>query len=352
VNVLVHPQPKVSFTLPNDTQCLDVNSFLYQGKVLISSGSVSQWNWQFGDNTSSTAQNPPAKTYSAEGFYLPSVSIVSDKNCYDTFGTTIYVAPMPKVDFTGGTVCLKEPIDFKNLSTISNGTLTKYAWDFGDDYSSSDFEPSHVYAEAKTFNVKLTATSNLGCVSSLEKLNEVVIEGLPDVAFSFYQRYAFENNSEWQFNGSSKSNISQWNWTFGNVSTSTLRDPLLKLTDTASLACTLYVTSNIGCSNSVTKWLTFYPDPVIYMPTAFSPQQNGGLNDIFKPVGLGHMFRYNFQIFNRWGEKLFETDDPTKGWDGTYQGELVEQGAYLYQVSGVNWVNTWVTLRGTVTVLR
>lgn len=68
----------------------------------------------------------------------------------------------------------------------------------------------------------------------------------------------------------------------------------------------------------------------LFLPTAFSPDGNG-INDIFKPIIYPRVF-YQIQIFNRWGEKLFESNEPAIGWDGTYKGRPQEVGTYLYKV--------------------
>ena len=67
-----------------------------------------------------------------------------------------------------------------------------------------------------------------------------------------------------------------------------------------------------------------------YIPTAFSPNADG-VNDVFKP-SLINFEDYEMAIFTRWGEKLFETTNINEGWDGTYKGETVQNGVYLYQI--------------------
>jgi gliding motility-associated-like protein len=72
---------------------------------------------------------------------------------------------------------------------------------------------------------------------------------------------------------------------------------------------------------------------VLRMPTAFTPN-NDLLNDFFKPY-LGEILpsKYLLQIYNRWGEIVFETSDPEKGWDGTRNGEPVQRGIFVYKVT-------------------
>ena len=69
------------------------------------------------------------------------------------------------------------------------------------------------------------------------------------------------------------------------------------------------------------------------MPNSFTPNGDN-LNEVFKPKGDGiDASYYHFMIFDRWGEKLFETDDINEGWDGTYNGEPVPTGIYVWKIN-------------------
>lgn len=69
----------------------------------------------------------------------------------------------------------------------------------------------------------------------------------------------------------------------------------------------------------------------LYIPNAFTPNQDG-LNDLFKPLYHCDIEEYSFRIFNRWGELLYESNDPAEGWNGLYQGHPVKQDIYSYQL--------------------
>jgi gliding motility-associated-like protein len=75
-------------------------------------------------------------------------------------------------------------------------------------------------------------------------------------------------------------------------------------------------------------------EPIYYIPNTFTP--DGDLyNENFKPVfsaGID-IYQYKLLIYNRWGEIIFESNNPEVGWDGTYGGVLVNQGMYIYQIS-------------------
>ena len=88
----------------------------------------------------------------------------------------------------------------------------------------------------------------------------------------------------------------------------------------------------------------------LFIPNAFSPNHDG-INDVFMPVGI-FIKDYNLQIYNRWGEKIFESSDINKGWNGVFKGEDCPLGVYYYQIrlTGANGKKT--TKSGTVTLLK
>jgi gliding motility-associated-like protein len=73
-------------------------------------------------------------------------------------------------------------------------------------------------------------------------------------------------------------------------------------------------------------------DCAIYVPTAFTPNGDG-LNDVFKPKLNCLSYEFHCTIFNRWGQKIFETNDINKGWDGNYSGNKLPPGSYVYYIS-------------------
>jgi gliding motility-associated-like protein len=88
----------------------------------------------------------------------------------------------------------------------------------------------------------------------------------------------------------------------------------------------------------------------IYMPNAFAPE---GKNNIFLPIlNVNGISSYDFSIFNRWGQEIFATSDPSRGWDGTFLGNLVPQGAYVYQVLVVDGNKKHIEAKGSVLVVR
>ena len=120
---------------------------------------------------------------------------------------------------------------------------------------------------------------------------------------------------------------------------------------------TYYVEANEGTGFpefqndiSVSNEATAIQNAMVYIPNAFAPK---GYNNEFIPIStFTNKTDYIFVIYNRWGEKLFETENPEIGWDGTFEGEYVPLGVYVYYVKFLTSQGEYFEKRGHVTVVK
>ena len=89
--------------------------------------------------------------------------------------------------------------------------------------------------------------------------------------------------------------------------------------------------------------------PDIFMPNAFSPN---GKNNILRPIPVGITKLEYFRVYNRWGQLVFQTIEPGKGWDGTVAGKLQDAGTYVWMVQGTDYTGKTVSKKGTAVLLR
>jgi gliding motility-associated-like protein len=107
---------------------------------------------------------------------------------------------------------------------------------------------------------------------------------------------------------------------------------------------------NLSPDTSTSNIAYAYQDPRMYIPNAFDPK---GVNKIFRPVTVFvDMQNYDFTIYDRWGQLLFETTDPTQGWDGTFHGPLVQEGVYIYHIQYTSGKGEYFNQRGWVMMLK
>jgi gliding motility-associated-like protein len=95
----------------------------------------------------------------------------------------------------------------------------------------------------------------------------------------------------------------------------------------------LIATSSLGCIDTAFSSIEMAEQLLYFVPNTFTP--DGDLkNNFFQPVFTSGFDPYNFNmlIFNRWGEILFETNNAAIGWDGTYNGNYVQDGVYTWKI--------------------
>jgi gliding motility-associated-like protein len=108
-----------------------------------------------------------------------------------------------------------------------------------------------------------------------------------------------------------------------------------------------------GCTGEERKLLVESlpcSEEVVWIPSAFTPNGDG-LNDVFYVMGLISDKKFSFEVYNRWGERVFATNDPNTGWDGTYNGKIVQDDIYVYKVfCTVN--SRYLAKYGSISVLK
>lgn len=108
-----------------------------------------------------------------------------------------------------------------------------------------------------------------------------------------------------------------------------------------------------GCvgQDSVTVYFNKEGEQKLYVPNAFTPN-NDGLNDVFRPVFTGPATKFDFKIFNRWGQLIFQTHTPNEGWNGMYRGTAQPKDVYVYYITAKGDCNGTFERKGTFVLIR
>lgn len=106
-----------------------------------------------------------------------------------------------------------------------------------------------------------------------------------------------------------------------------------------------------GCAGADQVTVTYIHCIPIQIPNAFTPNKDGK-NDTFKPLVTAPLTHYTMQVYNRWGQLIFETRDYSKGWDGDFQGTPQQNGVYVYQISFNDPDGVATLKKGTLVLLR
>ncbi|PKR79477.1 hypothetical protein CW751_14925, partial [Brumimicrobium salinarum] len=213
-------------------------------------------------------------TVDAPGVYEVEVIPVQGPSCsYFLQTTVIDERGTVTADFDAipNQVCLGETIDFTNRTTMTGlaGSIASSTWQFGDGNSSTDFEPSHTYTTPGIHPVELTVVTSNNCSETITK--NVTVSPTPNADFSVDSVCQGTNSSIVDLStvdGTNGDNISTWQWDFGDGQTSTNPSPTQNYGSEDLYDITLSVTSNNGCTHSVSKTTAIYPNPVIdFTPT-------------------------------------------------------------------------------------
>ncbi|CAN5896134.1 hypothetical protein BH11BAC7_BH11BAC7_19510 [soil metagenome] len=308
------------------------------------------YNWQPGSLTGSTPNVTPASTTTY------SVYVTDANGCSDSSTIVITVDAIPVADFSGDVLsgCAPLCVNFTNLSTISAGVITSGTWDFGDGSPIAQLQnSSHCYTTAGIYPVTLNVSSSGGCSSSVTFPSYITVLQSPVAAFSASPQPTTISNAEITFTDHS-SNAITWNWTFGDLTNanSMLQNPTFTYTEENCYQVDLSVTSNNGCTNTSTREICIYPDITIYVPNAFTPDGDG-LNDVFMPVHMGiNPAEFEFWIFDRWGNLVYHTTTPGKGWNGTMKGEPAQVDTYVWKLTATDVLGSLHTEHGIVNLIR
>ncbi len=290
--------------------------------------------WLPGNNTHSSIFAVPASTT----VYTVQLTDACG-SAMATATATIYVNANPVTNFEAviPSGCVPLCVEFRDLSTVAGGAITQWDWSFGRNDTTSSKDPIYCYQDSGTFSVSLTVTSDSGCRSTLVKTNIVTVYPLPNANFTYSPDPVDISTPTVQFastGNSSKYPLVYWHWAFGDGSDSTsyIKNPEHTYTDTGTYCVTLTVENQNGCLDSATNCLVVEPDFTLYIPNAFTPNQDG-LNEVFIPKGT-YVKDYDMYIFDRWEAQIFHSSDMKIGWNGEVNGTgaICQQGTYLYLI--------------------
>ncbi len=116
--------------------------------------------------------------------------------------------------------------------------------------------------------------------------------------------------------------------------------------------CVTGYNSNGVCSDTACRII--YVDnrcPEIFVPNVFSPNKDN-LNDVLHVKGLKCVKEFTFVIYDRWGEKVFETSDRNAGWDGTYNGKDMSGATFVWYLKGITYFDEPIDKRGNITIVK
>jgi gliding motility-associated-like protein len=356
IKIIAQPDITADFSYTYDI-CENMPVLFQDQSIAEAAGGVKIWNWDTG-NISSTEENPEIQ-FPSFGTYSMTLTVIDTNNCKDEITKTIVWQPqiLPTVkEFPTQTVCLPQLVTFDLIDSVE-ALNARIDWDFGDGTSKGNiWKPTHLYDKVGVFYPKVTLSNDYDCLAADTLNGKVIVNPSPTADFEFFPKKISNIENEIKFSDLSSDDAVVWEWRFGQEGNSRTQNPTYTVQDTGSMKVFFSVMNQYGCIDSTYKILDIVPKIKLYLPNAFSPDKaiSDG-NDRFGVLGiiLGTTL-FDLRIYSRWGEMVFQTDDPNEGWDGRRRGnkKLLSSGVYTYILQVKDTRGEPYTVEGTVTLVK
>jgi gliding motility-associated-like protein len=315
--------------------------------------SANSFLWDFGDGSPqlSAGLAPVNHSYAAAGTYTVKLILVDTEYCNfpDSVSTVLRVAPLVKAQFaTPDAGCAPYLAAFNNTSLAGQ----QFYWNFGDGSPiSTDFNPTHLYPNVGTYTVTLVAVDSNTCnIADTDSL-KILVSPKPQAAFTDGPVPPAVNKPTIFYNSSS--GATHYVWLFGDGD-STLKSDMdtvmHQYEKTGTFTACLVAINQAGCTDTTCQPVQTLINPLLDVPNAFTPGRFGQ-NSIVKVQGFG-ISSMIFRIYNRWGQVVFESNNPNRGWDGTFKGIPQPMDVYAYTLEATFFDGTKTNRKGDITLIR
>jgi gliding motility-associated-like protein len=241
------------------------------------------------------------------------------------------------------------------LINNSIGQYNTVVWNIGNGNVLFNQDTAYtVFNNPGCFDISLTVTSQNGCIASTTTNSAICIVPGPTAAFYADPQQVDFFTGNIQYINNSFGGGNQYHWDFGDGSQSIQTNPMHQYPSQtiADYDVMLVAIDTNGCTDTLIQ--TFIQREVIRLnvPNAFTAGEDGK-NDAFKPVfSSPDLIKiYQLNIFNRWGEIIFSTNNQYDAWDGTYKGKSCQTGAYTWTIEYTDYLNVANSVHGHVVLL-
>ncbi|MBL7725732.1 MAG: choice-of-anchor L domain-containing protein [Chitinophagaceae bacterium] len=304
-------------------------------------------------NATSFAWTPVATMQNANS--LTPVASPSDTTMYYVTATTgictrtdsvkinVWPAPVPNA---GADIA----VCFGKVFNLNGSGGVSYQWSPSTYMTTAANIPAPSVKATNTITYSLMITDARGCASLTP--DDVKVTVTPAVRIFAGNDTVAAINQPVQLQAIELGNagVTQYTWSPANfLNDPTIANPVATLPN--DFRYTVTGTTPEGCEGVDEIFIKAYKGPEIYVPSGFTPDDNG-LNDVLRPIPVGiREFRY-FRVFNRWGQIVFNTQDPNKGWDGRVNGVRQSTGTFIWMAEAIDYKGNLISRRGFVTIVR
>jgi PKD repeat protein len=336
--VQVNPQPFAAFTINPAESCFyaPVNTTLEN----TSQNAIAPYVWNYDGIAHTTNSLNYIATFNTPGAHLVELVVSNQFGCTDSVSHDFIIHELPTVTVNAidDDLCNGASAEFE----IDGTGISTSSWNFGDGTTLNLLNPTsliHYYNQPGVYSITAIVTNIYGCSDTLFFPNEVIVHPSPTASFTtsattadiVYPYFEFYDNSAGAIN---------YYWNFGDSNWSNEINPTHTYNSEGNYLVELTVTNEYNCFDIATQ-IVSVEGIVMYVPNAFTPLDYNGVNDVFKPSfsSTDGIEFYEFCIYDRWGVKLFQTNDVGEAWIGNSQEHnpgddnyYAQNDTYIYTV--------------------
>ncbi|TDH25496.1 PKD domain-containing protein [Segetibacter sp. 3557_3] len=257
--IVVNANPEANFGASDSTGCFPL-PVQFTDSSVAGSGTLTNWQWDFGDGTLSSLKNPK-HTYTGPGNFTVTLRVTNSNGCVKLFTRPAFIRLQTGVQaaFSHSTTsgCSTPAAVTFNNTSIGTGSVN-YKWLFGDGSTSTLQHPNHLYQKAGTYTVTLIVTNSTGCADTLVKTNAINI-GV--VQANFTKPDTICAGQTFVLTNTSNPTTVSSKWDFGDGTTSTSINPSKDYRTGGTYQITL-INDFGGCKDTVTKTIVIIAKPV------------------------------------------------------------------------------------------
>ncbi len=358
--ITVYPVPVANFTVSTSNACYSPVSV---STTNTSTGAIN-YAWTFGNGNNSALTNPVA-TYNTPGTYTIQLTAANAYGCSSVHTETVTVYPTPSAAFTVSedTICVGETVTLSSQSTFADSIV----WLMGDGNQLTGNSITYQYGTAGTYNITVIAYGAGGCGDTLTLTSSIVVHPTPIAGFDYVNvQNPDPLSGTVEFTNTSIGGT-YYTWDFGNGVTSHDLNPIERYNAYGDFGASLIAYNQFGCSDTIEQLVVVDFFNGLFVPNAIYPGHPDFGVANFLPKGVG-LATYEILIYDDWGNLIWESTAldadgrPIGFWDGKFNGEPVQQDAYVWKVSatfldtkvwrGKEYPGGKFKKSGTVTVIR
>lgn len=286
------------------------------------------YDWSNGETTNSIAVSPEVTTT-----YTATVTDQCNQQAAASVVVDIHDLPLPILEADDTVGCLPLTTNFTNLTNPIN--IGSSVWTINGDTYTDPTNLQYTFDEAGCYDVTLQVTSPFGCVNDTTYEDYICVDAYPVADFTYLPENPTILHNQVNINNYTIG-AETYSWTFQGEGTSSDENPSVifsHVKENTKVDICLVAYSLYGCADTICKSLELKSEFNVYVPNTFTPDDDQ-YNPVFLPVFPPDVAieKYHLTIFNRWGEILFESYNYKVGWNGTYGGNIVKDGTYIWKI--------------------